>query len=138
MKRSGFIRKRSFKQSAIQVAYKQANERCELTPWFKRHFREWPITMEQLDVHHIRKPGRKDCWSNMIRVCRSIHSFDDQHPNEMAVVSLWHKLRKGGMDWNMKELDLCGVGTVAGWIDRIEPKIDVFLPLWRELIEAAS
>lgn len=126
---------RAGQDAVMREAYRQANPQCELTPWFRRHFREWPITMTQLDIHHLRKPGRVDVWPNMIRVCRSIHSFDDRHPAEMFVVCLWHKWRKGGLDWNLSVLDLCGIGTVSGQLERNRPTIPAFVPLWAELME---
>lgn len=89
-----------------------------------------------LDLHHICKPGKVDEWSNVIRVCRSVHGFDDNHPREMAVVSLWHKMKKGEFD--IDELDRCVNGTFAGFLDRQRPGIDVFIPLWEELVELVA
>lgn len=130
----GKMTSKKFQGQALQAAYKQQFNFCELTPWFRANFPQWEINQTQLDLHHIRKPGRKDAWSNLIRVCRSIHAFDDSHPKEMAVVCLWWKMKKGGLDWNVKELDTCGLGTLAGYLERIQPDIAAFAGLWGELV----
>lgn len=121
---------RPFQDKVMQAAYKESNNSCELTALFRRILPSWPIG-GTLDLHHIRKPGRVDVWSNMIRVCRSIHQFDDNHPVEMLVACLWVKWKKGEL--NLVELDKCGVGTVVGWLDRNKPKMVEFVPLWQEL-----
>lgn len=130
--------KKPFQDATMQAAYRQANVRCELTPWFKVHFPEWKIVLPQLDLHHLRRPGKVDVWPNMIRVCRSIHDMDEVHPDEMLVVCLWHKWRKQGLDWNLKQLDACGIGTVSGHLSRSQPRIAAFVGMWEELTAAVS
>lgn len=125
---------RKFQDSVLREAYRQNNPECELTPWFKANFTSLQIVDRSLDLHHIRKLGRKDCWSNFIRVARSIHEWDAVRPVEMAIICIWTKWRKQEINWT--ELDKCGNGTVAGWLGRHRPEIEVFVSPWNDLMGA--
>jgi hypothetical protein len=116
---------------ALRRAYKLANGACELTPLFPADYLPTegglqalvPWDGEPLDLHHV-LPGRKDLWSNFIRVRRQIHTpWGHNYRQDLTVICLAIKARKDEL--NVEELESClkpGV-RLRDWVEALLPRL---------------
>jgi hypothetical protein len=115
----------------LRTLYRQANYNCELSVLFpegmvpaERGFTALVGHDDPIHVHHI-MPGRKDLWSNLLSVRMQIHTAwgHDRYPNDLRIVCLAMKARKGELD--VPELESClkQRTVLKEWVEAQLPKL---------------
>lgn len=138
MKRTGYLRRRSIKNShssenrELREAYRDANPLCEFRKWIPELFR---LPKDGEEINHIFSVGRRpDTLTNLIHLSRiAHHEFFHAHPIEGRMLSIWVKWKKNEFD-NDEFKDASGM-FLAGWLASRIPSMDWVAKYRSELME---
>lgn len=110
--------------------YKLANGFCELQSLFlgadpslfaETRDNPWMIAKMTecgaVETNHIWSMGsRPNYWANLIDLSPPIHHWFHRNLTLGRVACLYAKWRKGGRDWNVRDLDAASGRSVIGWL----------------------
>ena len=120
----------------MQAHYRRERDYCEVSNWLSRYWPEMYFRDDVLDLHHIVPgSGRKDYWTNMIRINRTFHRWLTDHDDFNGnIVCLGVKLLNNELE--LDKLRECRGARLEWWLTRRTPHPAV-MQLYDELMAVA-
>jgi hypothetical protein len=125
----------------LRAHYRDQNPTCELSLWFKRHWRNgWndrELNDQSAEVNHIFSVGsRPDLWGNLITVSGTVHRWFHSNLMEGRILCMHRKMIKNEL--NLDEIRTASGFRLEGWLLARETENPWLKPLWQELLAFAE